>query len=166
MINVFFYSKLNYMGPYVPQIDDTFLREISNIACDKINKLSDDQKRRTFNNKFLQTPVEHGGMNLRDIRRFMECLKAARAYRFFHGSSPALWDCTFQFYSKTYTLTQEPPHLRLNNRFPSAQNWGYAASPSMREAIRASSVLNEPYTYQVLYHRSRQRNRAAKVRQG
>ena len=85
-------------------------------------------------------------MNLRDIERFMDCLKAARAYRFIHGSSPALWDCTFQFYSKTYTLTQEHPHQRLSNRFPSGQNWGYAASPSLRAAIRCSFTLNGPHT--------------------
>ncbi|AOW02169.1 uncharacterized protein YALI1_C01301t [Yarrowia lipolytica] len=78
--------------------------------------------------------------------RFMVCLKAARAYRFFHGSSPALWDCTFQFYSRTHSLTQEKPHQRVDCRFPTGQAWGYAASPTMRDAIRASFELNKPLT--------------------
>lgn len=146
MINIYFFSKLNFLGPYVSQIDNTFIRELNELACDKINKLSPDKTRKTFSNGFIQTPVGRGGLNLRDMGRFMVCLKAARAYRFFHGSSPALWDCTFQFYSRTHSLTQEKPHQRVDCRFPTGQAWGYAASPTMRDAIRASFELNKPLT--------------------
>lgn len=146
LINVFFFSKVTFLAPYVAEIDVTFLGELTTMACDRINN-----RRLLANGKYsprkdaderLMAHIDQGGFNLRDLKRFGESLGAVRAFRFFTRGSSALKDAAFQFYSD-YSV--EWSCMRLtNDAVISGDKWKRYLSPTMTRCLDSLCEANKP----------------------
>lgn len=158
LINTFFYTRFFHLLAYVDEFDGQYLREITELACDRINerKLDDEGNlpTRRFVNGFITTPIDQGGLNLRDLQRFADSMRTVRAYRFFTRDTPALRDASFQFYSVCRAedgvigatgvdRLQQP--LVVDNR-----QWSKFLSVTMERARKALSATNADVRKEIL----------------
>ncbi|KAG5373143.1 hypothetical protein CJU90_0817 [Yarrowia sp. C11] len=127
LINIFFFSKMIYHIPYVPQFSADTIRDFVLDACDKINgRLADSdgaRTRRRFNDVLIMQPLKAGGLGLRNLNYQAMSLKAARAARFLREDTPARQNVFFHFASESLPqVSQEDTHPGLRM---AKTNWFY-----------------------------------------
>ncbi|KAG5373084.1 reverse transcriptase [Yarrowia sp. C11] len=160
LLNIYFFSKLNYYIPYVVEADDSFLTDLVNRACDRINRRrllpNGKYSRRKYDNKVITASIDQGGFNLRDLVRFADSLRAVRAFRFFNRGSPALKDASFQFYSDSDHETRERACERMTRHILSnSPEWSRYLSPTMSRCLKslteANSEFEETHIYPTIF---------------
>ncbi|KAG5357098.1 LINE-1 reverse transcriptase-like protein [Yarrowia sp. C11] len=127
LINIFFFSKMIYHIPYVPQLSAGVIKRFVLDACDKINgRLADSEEARTrrrFNDVLIMQPLKAGGLGLRNLNYQAMSLKAARAARFLREDTPARQNVFFHFASESLPqVSQEDTHPGLRM---AKTNWFY-----------------------------------------
>lgn len=155
LLNIYFFSRLNFQIPYVMEADDSFLRDLVAKACDRINqrrRLPNGRwTRRRYADELITASIEQGGFNLRNLIRFGDSLRAVRALRFFNRGTAALKDAAFQFYSDSDWYQHEWPCDRLHGHvIINSHLWSRYLSPTMFRCLTSLKNANKPLEGEII----------------